>query len=134
MSKMNYMSQLTIHYGSNSKGVIPYRLITSLSYLDGAAEITHAAKTVKFNCSPEVFENIRSLYASWCDDVSGQLEHAKLLPGFEQDLNKEISSLLEVGMTTIASNLNEIVLKVGGKAQILSDIADKYTKLFEVEQ
>lgn len=128
---MNYMSQMTIHFGSNSKIIIPYRLITSLSYSNGSAQITHSGEVTKYACNAEIFESIRSLYSSWCEEVSTQVKTGALLPGMEQQLNKEIASLLSVGMTDIVSNLNEIVTKVGGKAQTLSDIADKYTKLFE---
>ncbi|MGL4353094.1 MAG: hypothetical protein ACRCTP_04055 [Aeromonas popoffii] len=129
---MNYMSQLTIHYGPNSKGIIPYRLITSLAFLDGAAEIVYSGKVVKFNCNSEIFEGIRSLYAQWCEEVATQVNQGALLPGIEQQLNKEIASLLETGMASIIKNLDDIVMQVGGKAQVLSDLADKYTKLFEV--
>jgi len=127
---MNYMSQMTIHFGSNSKIVIPYRLITSLSYTNGAAQVTHSGETTKYACNADIFESIRSLYATWCEEVAVQVNHGTLLPGIEQQLNKEIASLLEVGLSNVVSNLNEIVMKVGGKAQTLSDIADKYTNLF----
>lgn len=131
---MNYMSSLTIHYGPNSKGIIPFRLITGLSYINGGAVINYSGEKAEFNCTPEVFEGIRSLYAQWCEEVGTQMKQGDLLPGIEQQLNKEIADLLGVGLASIVSNLNTIVTQVGGKAQVLSDLADKYTKLFEVEQ
>lgn len=128
---MNYMSNMTIHYGPNSKGIIPYRLIEGMSFLNGKVSVRHSGSITEFECDDKLFEGMRSLWVEWGNGVSEQMAAGNLLPGMEAQLNKELGALLSEGMAQIISNLDTIVTQVGAKSKVLGDIADKYIKLFE---